>query len=282
MLLVVFGAGASYDSDPRLPPAKEHRREDKWRPPLTDALFANRDEFREFTTDFPRILPLVAQLGNVSPDQPLEAILSRLADEAADYPVRHSELTAVRYYLQRLIWECERYWHPERKGVTNYLGLLDRIQRWRKGGANSALFVTFNYDRLFEYAASYYMSDATKIYNNEYTTLDAYVSEAAFPLVKVHGSIDWGYRVNTPLKVVEESNQHVWSIALDVIARFATLEISADISKIADRPPAPQDGHAYIPALAVPLDKKSAFACPPSHLDFLEARLPSVRSVLGL
>jgi hypothetical protein len=206
MLLVIFGAGASYDSDPRLRPSSHHRAEDKWRPPLTDALFANREEFREFTTDFPRILPLVAQLGHVSAGEPLEAILSRLADEVSDYPLRRSELAAVRYYLQRLIWECERYWHPERKAVTNYLGLLDRIERWRKGESNNVVFVTFNCDRLFEFAASYYMSDAKKIYNNEYTSLDVYVQQPRFPLVKLHGSIDWGYRINTHLEVVQESS----------------------------------------------------------------------------
>jgi hypothetical protein len=243
-------------------------------------LFANREEFRDFTTDFPRILPLVAQLSNRSGDQPLETVLSRLADEAREYPVRHSELAAVRYYLQRLIWECERYWHPERKAVTNYLGLLDRVQRWRKGESGNALFVTFNYDRLFEYAASFYLSDAKKIYNNEYTTLDSYISQPAFPLVKVHGSIDWGYRVNTPLDVVQESNQHAWLIAWEVIARFASLDISPEISKITDRPPPPQEGHAYVPALAIPLDKKSDFACPSSHLSFLENQLPQVRTIL--
>lgn len=282
MLLVIFGAGASYDSAPRLKPTGARGVGDGWRPPLTDELFADRPEFRDFLTDFPQVLPLSARLGQASASLPLEGMLSRLKEEAAEYPARHSELAAVRYYLQRLIWECERHWHPDRKAVTNYLALLDRVQRWRHGVLDGVLFTTFNYDRLFEYAASYYLTEGRQIYQNSYDTLASYPHNPLFPLIKLHGSLDWGYRVNTPLPIVSESNEHVWQIAWEVIRRFPDLDIAPDIAKTVERPPQPQDGHAYVPALAIPIDQKGDFACPSTHIDFLLERLPRVRSVLTI
>jgi hypothetical protein len=282
MLLVIFGAGASYDSAPQLRPTGDAETSVQWRPPLTDKLFAERKEFGRNITNYPRILPLVAQLSRASADQPLETMLARLADEASDYPDRHSDLVAVRYYLQQLIWECDYQWQYERLAITNYLGVLDRIQRWRHGRRDSALFLTFNYDRLFEYAASFYISESKEPFANKYTTLESYIEQPLFPLVKLHGSIDWGYRVNTDLPIVAESGEHVWSVAHEVIAHFADLDVATAITKTEERPPKPQGGHAYIPALAIPLDKKSNFACPEAHLAFLDSRLPKVRSVLAI
>jgi len=282
MLLVIFGAGASYDSAARLRPTGVRTHDDRWRPPLTDELFADRVEFREFLTDFPQVLPLATRLGQASPDLPLEGMLARLQEEAAEYPARHSELAAIRYYLQRLIWECERYWHPDRKAVTNYLALLDRIQRWRRGVPDGVMFATFNYDRLFEYAASYYITDARQIYQNAYDTIEAYIRHPQFPLLKLHGSLDWGFKVNTPLDIVAESGGHVWQIAGEVIRRFPTLDVSAVVAKIVERPPQPQEGHAYVPALAIPTNQKGAFTCPDPHLEFLRDRLSRVRAVLAI
>ena len=279
MLLIIFGAGASYDSAPRLRPRAEEGN-DGWRPPLANDLFADRPTFRELLTNFPRVLPLAARLGQASDEHPLERMLSDLRDEADEYASRHSELAAVRYYLQGLIWECERRWLEQIQAVTNYLALLDRIERRRRGVANSVVYVTFNYDRLFEYAATFYLSDGEQIYQNRFDTLRTYTDNSRFPLVKVHGSIDWGYRVNTRLPIVSESNGHVWKIAYEVIRVFPSLDISNEVEKIVERPPQPKAGFAYIPAIAIPLDTKSDFVCPDSHLTFLKACLANVRSIL--
>lgn len=281
MLLVIFGAGASFDSAPFMPPGKGPDDATAWRPPLANELFANRQGFRDAMSRFPQILPIAARLAQAGPQQPLERMLAALRDEAEYYHERHSQLVAVRYYLQFVIWECERHWLQAQTAVTNYLSLLDRIQRWR-GGNTSVVFGTFNYDRLFEYAASYYISGAKTIYENAYGTLEAYTQHPHFPLIKLHGSLDWGYRVNTPLAVVSESNGHVWQIAWDVTTRFPDLDVAHEVEKITERPPQPQGGHAYVPALALPVDQKSEFVCPRAHLDFLVQHLPQVTSVLTI
>jgi hypothetical protein len=282
MLLVIFGAGASYDSAPRLPPPTTSSTGDDWRPPLANQLFEDRPNFGALLTRFPAVLPLAARLGRASDALPLEGMLAALRNEAAEYPARHSELAAVRYYLQGLIWECERFWLPQHRAVTNYLGLLDRIQRWRRGDASGVLFATFNYDRLFEYAASFYLSDRQHIYQNLFNTLSSYIEHPEFPLIKVHGSLDWGYRVRTPIPIVQESSGHVWQIAAEVIRRFPDLDISNEIERTDERPPQPQAGYAYVPALALPVDRKGDFACPEDHLAFLTQALPRVRSIITI
>src|SRR5258705_6614007 len=168
MLLTIFGAGASYDSAAAVRPNVSRSDIAQWRPPLTDGLFADREEFRPLLVDFPRVLPLAARLGQASATQPLEGMLLRLQEEALDYPARFSDLASIRYYLQRVIWECERFWHQERRATTNHLALMDRIQRWRRGNIGEVLFTTFNYDRFLEYAASFYLSDASTIYHNQF------------------------------------------------------------------------------------------------------------------
>ncbi len=248
---------------------------------MTDELFADRPEFRGLITNFPRVIPLVARLGTASPALPLESMLYQLREEAADYPARHLDLTSIRYYLQGLIWECEHHWHSACQAATNHLALLDRIQRWRRGRKDRVVFATFNYDRLFEYAASFYMSEGREIYRNAFEGMDSYTNPE-FPLIKLHGSIDWSYRVNTPLPIVEGSGQHVWQIAWEVIRRYPELDISQAVTKSVERPPAPQDGHAFLPALALPINAKADFVCPPSHIAYLQDRLPSITAVLTI
>ena len=281
MLLVVFGAGASFDSTPLLRPGTSPDL-DLWRPPLANDLFGERPGFRDVFTSFPQVVPLATRLGQASPEHPLERILTALRDEADEYAERHSQLAAVRYYLQQIIWECERYWLPQHRGATSYVTLLDQIQRWRRGNDAAVMFATFNYDRLLEYAASYCISGGQELYNNRFTSIDSYTQPPHFPVIKLHGSIDWGYRVDTPLPIVEESNRHVWQIAAEVIRRFHTLQLSTEIEKTVERPPQPQGGHAYVPALAIPLDQKTDFACPPNHLVFFRDRLASVHHILAI
>jgi hypothetical protein len=96
MLLVIFGAGASYDSDPARPP--ETVKDDR-RPPLADQLFDNREKFAEALTYFPECKPIVPLLRGTGE---VEQRLEQLRDEAISappYPERLRQLAAVRGYL---------------------------------------------------------------------------------------------------------------------------------------------------------------------------------------
>jgi hypothetical protein len=66
VLLVVFGAGASYDSDPDHPPpapAGGHLLTiENHRPPLANRLFDNRPQFLTAMESFPECMPLIPRL----------------------------------------------------------------------------------------------------------------------------------------------------------------------------------------------------------------------------
>jgi hypothetical protein len=63
MLMVIFGAGASYDSFPSAPaPLPVPFPDYIERPPLASQLFERRDRFRDFARQYPKCLPLIAEL----------------------------------------------------------------------------------------------------------------------------------------------------------------------------------------------------------------------------
>ncbi len=155
MLMVIFGAGASFDSaqSSRIQVVGGAIRYDglPYRPPLANDLFADRNRaFAAHIRAYPKmhaILPLLRERSQKS----VEEVLESLQSEAGAYPERHRQLAAVRFYLRDLLWECTDQWIDHTSGVTNYSPLIDQILRWH-GTKEPIALVTFNYDLLLENA----------------------------------------------------------------------------------------------------------------------------------
>jgi hypothetical protein len=244
MLTVIFGAGASFDSIPSLAapsfPAIDSGDDD--RPPLANELFANRQAFKEAMARFPACQPIAPYL-DVPPGTSVESRLEHLRGEAAQYSVRHSQLAAVRFYLHFMLWECERRWLSRAYGITNHKTLLDQIERWRKPTEHVTL-VTFNYDRIIE--------DALPAVGLNILTIDHYVSHPIYRLIKLHGSVDWGREVDTPIAAAKSDG--VWSVISEVIERAAELTVSTRYRRIVGHPVGLQDGIPLFPAIAIPVE----------------------------
>src|SRR5579871_4331568 len=100
MLLVVFGAGASYDSIPSVPvpevivSSHEGRRlwspQNENRPPLANQLFEDRPGFASALERFPQCHPIVPYLRDTK--EPVERVLETIRTEAADDTVRLQQL----------------------------------------------------------------------------------------------------------------------------------------------------------------------------------------------
>src|SRR6266568_3188132 len=169
MLLVIFGAGASFDSAPTYPPGANVLGGDRvnnfHRPPLANELFENRPLFAEAIDRFPECRPIVPRLRNLG-DRSIEAVLEDIQGEAETYARANQELAAVRCYLHRVISRTENEWRGVAKHVTNYLTLLREIERTHPKGP--VCLVTFNYDMLLEDALLHFdlhiegMSDYTQ------------------------------------------------------------------------------------------------------------------------
>jgi hypothetical protein len=271
-LLIIVGAGASYDSYATYPP--EPPRKDHDRLPLADELFASREEFEQVLERFPDCLPLVTRLRHLEGVRTIEEEFERLQSEATDPsapdPVRVRQLAAIRFYIQAVIDACEEKWYPKTKGITNYLTLLDDVRRL--AGPDVSI-VTFNYDRLIERAIE-------RLFGCVPISIDHYLTLGPYSLFKVHGSINWGRAVENHNTFAGNDCAHITKCLID---GASTLKPTQDFYLVTkERPPIVRYDTQLVllPAIAVPIQTKESFECPETHLDLLEQRLSGVDRIL--
>lgn len=268
MLLVICGAGASYDSVPAYPAASVPGIDD--RPPLADQLFDLRPLFGDALRRYPRahaIVPNLRERFGLS----LEDVLAKCVSEASDYPERHKQLMAVRYYLQHIIWPLEHPWVFERaKGVTNYVSLLDQIRR-RVGPDELVSLVTFNYDDLIEHALG---SRGIQL-----LSIGSFVERPDYKLFKLHGSAKW-CRAVAGLPITDTTGWNQWRFVQELTENAASLRALDDFEIATEYPTGQQNGRPVIPAIAIPIAGKSDFECPLDHLDTLKTLLPSTKKLI--
>lgn len=292
MLMVIFGAGASYDSCPtytpgmkvpvsQLPGRAQQRSEDGhdndyYRPPLAKDLFANRPLFIEALQPFPQCNAIVPRLrapevlrGALS----VETVLQEIEGEADTYERGKQELAAIRCYLQHAISRLETCWRIITKGVTNYGSLLREIERMHKG-SDPVLLVTFNYDTLLE--------EALENHGRRFKSLENYTQETElFRVFKLHGSVNWGREVKTQLPAsIDLGNRNAaGSVVPYMIEHAAKLTISDKFVLCHPSQMGVADGRAVFPAIAIPVEKKSTFECPQHMIEGLKAVLPQVTAI---
>lgn len=170
MLMIVFGAGASYDSCSTFRPDQD--RLANHRLPLADELFANRPIFVNAMNEFRECLPLVNRLQDAAGgNYTVESRLQRFLVEADTYPRRHKQLAAVRWYLHRMLWRCQQEWNTVVRGRSNYCTFLDQVASLHDG-LEPVILVTFNYDTMLEQELVHFGMDVQ--------TLDGYVNHPLF------------------------------------------------------------------------------------------------------
>ena len=279
--MVIFGAGASYDSSPTYtigmaPPDAIGIADDYFRPPLAKDLFANRPLFIQALELFPQCKAVVPRLRDpavVSGQKSIETLLQEIEKEAEGYPRGHEELAAVRCYLQRAISQCEIQWRSITKRVTNYLWLLREIERMHRGD-DPVCLVTFNYDTLLE--------DALEDRGLKIERMEDYVDRSClFRLFKLHGSVNWAQEVRDPLPA-NINRRYAPAVLTYLVKRGPKLQalnrfVICDPSSMGvfnERP--------IFPAIAIPVEKKQEFQCPPDMLESLRSSLPHVTKIITI
>ncbi len=255
MLTVIFGAGASYDSNPSRQPRRSGvaTAAEAYRPPLADELFSDREVFAETIASFERFHPIIPRLRHTE-GRTVENVMQELQAEAGEDPERYRQLAAVRYYLQCMLWECTRHWKSQAKGISNYKSLLDQIRHRRKLDEIVCL-ATFNYDTLLE--------DAMPGIGLTIGGFPDYIGgHAHYKVIKLHGSVNWARQIETP---IEYQNQNAWQAAYTHIERADQLKLTNTFVRLDSMPCGP----GLFPAVAIPIEVKSHFECPQEHLDFL-------------
>jgi len=192
-----------------------------------------------------------------------------LQSDVKTHPARIRQLTAVRYYLQEVLWRCERSWQHGTYGVSNYRTFIDQIAHWTKPEEQVCL-VTFNYDRLLEAGMP-----AVGLNIRQFPD---YISDQKFKLIKLHGSINWARLIGGRLDGIDQMSG--MDVVNAVISRAGQLEISNDFW-IGELCPITKDrSRMLLPAIAVPVQDKTAFECPESHFNVLLECIPNVSRLL--
>lgn len=259
MLMIIFGAGASFDCV-TLPPGHVDER---YRPPLADQLFEDREAVM---TQF---LAARAVLGGIANEVRASAGIRDVEEVLADLVSRPlTETTArqlvhVRYYLKSVIDTCTSQWANKFGWATHHSYLVDLLVR-DENPRREALLVTFNYDLMIE--------SGLKHHGYTFSEMADYTSRP-LKLFKLHGSTDWG-RVVGPQRIESISSEA--ELLQDPVATIMNMTGEIVCGTEVD-----MAGRLLLPALAVPVREKDGFdECPPDHVQTLTDSLPSVRRLL--
>jgi hypothetical protein len=268
MLLVIFGAGASYDSVPARSLAFSKFGTLPDRPPLAHQLFDDRPQFVEDLDLFPQCKRIISDLRKDNLGSAFEQTLQRFQEEGQNYPVRFQQLAAIRFYLRRMLWRCEDRWYNEHRGITNHTALLDRLDMWRPAG-EPILLVTFNYDRILE--------RALEQFGQTFNEISHYITSQRFQVFKLHGSVNWGRQVQT--QIVTE-NRDERDIGRELIEKAAKLTFMDEYRVLSSCDTVNDRARVYWPAIALPVEQKVSFECPATHVSALQEKLDHVTRIL--
>lgn len=277
MLLVILGAGASFDSVPSRPvgmaapagdPSEALRLEH--RPPLADDLFASTRIYEAVQRKFDPLCEIVTHLQRRTEGETVEDVLARMQEDAKRYPYRRRHLMAVRLYILELLRLIEDAWLRKAALGTNHQALYDQIELHREGRGPHPLFVTFNYDRLLECA----LKPRGVVYNS----LGEYIQEDRPHIFKLHGSVDWRRPFQVKPETLFGSTDGVWKYLIETATNDVAL---GDIQKENNLDRYHDGGVPLVPALALPYRGK-IFECPDSHIESLKQVLPKVRGIMAI
>ncbi|MCY3656705.1 MAG: hypothetical protein OXG95_08870 [Chloroflexi bacterium] len=251
-LLVILGAGASYDA----------LRQGAERPPLAADLFD--PSYDEYQRNFPGVDGLRDTiLGRMRQERGLEQILGDLAEISDENIIR--QLFEVPVYLKVLLSNF---------GTDNRAGTYDALITLIQERELSVTFVTLNYDTILDSAIE-------RKYRTPIESMAGYIASPDWNYIKMHGSVDWGYRLDIygadgPMLHGNVSDYLDLLFAIYPVPRssFETAWLLPDTISLS------LDGALIYPALSIPTDRKGQPVCPAPHLDVLRATLESDPAIL--
>jgi hypothetical protein len=259
-LFVVLGAGASYDCA-----GGPFVREGRWRPPLVRELFAPR--FQAILSGYPFAQAAAADIVPLLDDGTFQ-IERHIATEfrAGTHELARRKYLSLPLYLQEVLHTCGGgfAWSPD--AYDRMLTGLSEVPH--------VTFVTLNYDTILD----------DRLANaRPRKRMGWYVDPSSqWWLVKLHGSVDWGYRLPlddsldlaNPLPELEyqlgpEIELRVPDGGLDAIRGIPP---ALGLSMVATQP-------RFYPAISVPVGAADELVCPQEHVGLLKSRLHEAQPV---
>jgi hypothetical protein len=271
VLMVIFGAGASFDSvSPR---NRSYVSDDEFMPPVASQLFERRGVFDGAVLRHPTMWPVIDRLRHIPPDRYVEAVLEEIKDEAETFPINFNYLASLQFYLREVIYSTTREWQrTEAAGATNYSTLMGMLYEWRiRHQDEQVVLVSFNYDCLLD--------DARIPFSGSPVDLYGYIA-ADFPLLKPHGSVNWFVEV---AGLERGSGSASYDPGSQTLIDAAPWDVTDKYHVVPGSGPDLFIGQQWIaPVIAIPVEKKAvdSFSFPSSHLDYLREIIPEVSRLL--
>lgn len=246
-LLVVLGAGASYDC------ANEASICDAaHRPPLARELFhvASRPAFWEVLRQYPGAMALAPDLAELSLQSAvsIEDELRKLASHSDSLTRQHFE--DIPRYLSSLLTSVSKKYASM---PGSYVRLVKRLVA---DEPHRVTFVSLNYDDLLEQGIQSYVRGLSFDHISDYVHRDRSIW-----VVKPHGSIDWF--VKTTKYTSHDFSRSSPTVRYEVPVRPWTIQVRRDLG-------VPLHGEVY-PVVTAPMSEKTNqdLVCPDEHVQCL-------------
>jgi hypothetical protein len=263
-LFVIVGAGTSHDAAEAWP----NPSTGVIQPPLVKDLFGR--EYAGILANYPMAQNAAPEIrdalrhGRAGEAISLETHLREMYRDSAD-PYDKRRFFSIALYLQDLLWRAS---NSDRVHFDN----VDRLVTVLVRSFDHVCFITLNYDTILDQALS-------KL--DPISSMKNYVGYGRWSLIKLHGSVDWGY---APLDDVSVDDPPA-----DLDAHLDTTKIYLGQQGGFVVPP-PNDPPRVIhprgasetklfPALTIPVGEDDEIVCPGSHQSFLDQRLSRQREL---
>ena len=277
-LLIVIGAGASYDSWP--PFAGDGDFKDHI--PVANRLFAPWAKQNMILREYD-LMGLAAALRRkellAAKDFDIEAELGQISANANKRGDLNSllDLYKARFYLHRLVRDYTNETNNVTQKHTVYVDMLHQIKNWIDESPQQRFvdIVVFNYDTLIE--------DAMKqVYSHDWDLKAGHASIAHYyvhknvRIFKPHGSINWGRQL--------EDNDPSYELPTTAFKHFNSVSLTEKFDLV--DPNVFTNGSIskkFVPAIAIPFKDKYSFQeCPPYMFEAMKAAIKSADKLLTL
>ncbi len=264
--LIILGAGASYDYS-QMGDLGELS-------PLTNDLVSRKHIQQDLLQTYSGVGVIMSTIIQqvTSGVRSFEEALTKLRDNAVDSLVTQSHFVGLEFYLQKFFHRVStsddissnaRLMH----GINNYKSLFSMIDVHSSG---KACIVTFNYDSLLE----------RNMPVNNIKRMNDYVNGDK-KIVKLHGSHDWTYIQRKDSFFFGREFQDGYELCCKEPSFLQKIKETNPPIKLSEI-----DSHSEsrdffkFPALAIPLNGKDKFLCPPGHISSLTEELNRVDRIL--
>lgn len=265
MKMVIFGAGASFDS---IYSYNNNLSNFEWRPPLGNEIFTTRENFKGIFNGYPGVVSLLSYLNAIDD---LEDFFQKRYDFTQTYKPKEfiAELINIQFCLQNLFYVISQENYDI--GLSNYDIIVNQALEYAIAKNEDVLFVTFNYDLLLEFALrkKYFKFQQRELTTNEYLS-------TPIKIIKPHGSCNWYRRFNeNPFRADYDYQYQIFNDKYDFDRINSMLDDEIKVVSYAERKNA-----YYFPQLLIPFKSKDSFIMPKEQREYLEKNLDKIDEIL--